>query len=73
MPLPSAVPPQLPLYQYQSAPVPRLPPLIPIVVEFPEQIDELMLAADIADVETVPTCTSILTQLVVLQVPSART
>lgn len=35
LPVPAEVPPQLPLYHLQVAPVPRLPPLIVRVVVFP--------------------------------------
>ena len=36
-PLPSNVPPQLPLYHFQEAPVPSLPPLTVMVLLLPKQ------------------------------------
>ena len=38
LPVPTAVPPQLPLYHFQLAPVPKLPPLTLNVVVLPKQI-----------------------------------
>ncbi len=38
LPVPNVVPPQLPLYHLQLAPVPRLPPLTLKVVLFPRQM-----------------------------------
>jgi hypothetical protein len=38
VPLPIAVPPQLPVNHLQTAPVPRLPPLTESVVFLPRQI-----------------------------------
>ena len=38
LPVPTDVPPQLPLYHLQLAPVPRLPPLTLKVVFLPRQI-----------------------------------
>ena len=37
-PVPAAVPPQVPLYHFQLAPAPRLPPLTLSVVFLPRQI-----------------------------------
>ena len=38
LPVPTDVPPQLPLYHFQLAPIPRLPPLTLNVVFLPKQI-----------------------------------
>ncbi len=38
LPVPTDVPPQLPLYHFQLAPAPRLPPLTLSVVFLPRQI-----------------------------------
>ena len=38
LPVPTDVPPQLPLYHFQLAPVPKLPPLTLNVVFLPKQI-----------------------------------
>jgi len=38
LPVPTAVPPQLPLYHFQLEPIPRLPPLTLNVVFLPKQI-----------------------------------
>ena len=60
------------MYQFQLAPVPRLPPEIASVVEFPEQIGEVP-EAEVAAVDKVLTVIVVLTQVVVLQVPAAKT
>ena len=51
-PVPTAVPPQLPLYQFHVAPVPRLPPLTVKFVELPVQI-LLNGASDVTEVGSV--------------------
>ena len=66
------VPPQEPEYQYQLASDPRLPPVIPRVVEFPEHTGVIPVTAVAAE-EAVFTVTMTLTHDVVLQVPSALT
>ncbi len=69
-PLPTPVPPQLPLYHLQLAPVPRLPPEILKVVDLPWQIAEGPLIA-LTGTEVSCTVTVTLLQIVLLQVPSA--
>ena len=44
-PDPTGVPPQLPLYQYQSASEPNVPPVIPRVVDPPGQKLLLLVVA----------------------------
>ena len=66
------VPPQEPEYQFQLAAVPRLPPLIPRVVEPPVQIGDVPVT-DVAAVDLVFTVRIILIQVVVLHNPSALT
>ena len=45
-PVPTSVPPQLPLYHFQLPPVPRLPPLTLKVTEpGPQMLDDDVLAA----------------------------
>jgi hypothetical protein len=66
------VPPHEPEYQYQFAPVPKLPPEILIVAELPGQIGEVP-EADAGSVDTVLTSIVVLTQVVELQIPSAKT
>jgi hypothetical protein len=58
------------VYQFQFAPVPKLPPVIPSVILLPEQIG-LVPVAVIAGVEGVFTVTFVLAQVVVKQIPSA--
>jgi hypothetical protein len=72
-PFPSKVPVQLELYQFQFAPVPRVPPIIVSITEFPIQIEEGVAEIEVADVDKVLTVTMVLTQLVVLHVPAAFT
>jgi hypothetical protein len=60
---------QLPEYQFQTAPVPREPPLTVSVVELPLQIVVTPLMDDGA-VETEFTVTVMLAHVVVLQVPA---
>lgn len=38
VPVPAAVPPQLPLYHFQLPPTPRLPPVKPSVVLLPKNM-----------------------------------
>ena len=64
---------QAPLYQFQSAEVPNNPPVIPRVVELPWQIVENTVVADIAETEVSFTVIILLTQIVVLHIPSALT
>ena len=66
------VPPHEPVYQFQLAPVPRLPPVIPRVVFEPAQIG-VVPDAEVAGDERVLIATVTLTQVVVFNVPCART
>ena len=66
-------PPQEPLYQFQFAPVPRLPPVEPIVVEAPTQIADGDPDADTGAIESEFTVTITEAHAVVLQAPSALT
>ena len=59
------------MYQFQLAPVPKLPPVVPSVVDEPVHIVEGNAVAEAGKVEVVLTTTEILTQVVVLHVPSA--
>ena len=72
-PLPTAVPPQLPLYHCQLAPVPNAPPTTESVVLLPEQIVVAVAEAEVGSVELVLTVMVTETQAVLLQVPSTRT
>jgi hypothetical protein len=72
LPVPAAVPPQLPVYHLQAALPPRLPPFTERVMLLPlhtESFPVILLAAT----EKLLTLIVLLTQEVVLQVPSART
>lgn len=73
LPLPILLPLQPPLYQRQTPPVPKLPPLMLSVVLLPEQIVLLLAVMLLAAVEFDLTVTVTCRQPVVLQVPSART
>lgn len=72
-PVPTNVPPQLPEYHCQVAPVPSTPPVMLMVVELPAHTGLGAADALPAAVDTVLTVTVTDTQAVVLQVPSART
>ena len=72
-PLPMEEPPQLPEYHCQLAPVPREPPLTVSVVGDPEQTVAGEADAEEGADETEFTVTVVLAQVVVLQVPEART
>ena len=72
LPFPADIPPQEELYQYQFAAVPKLPPVIPKIVELPSQIDGKVAVTMLAEVvEESFTVMVIFTQVVVLQIPSA--
>ncbi len=71
-PVPRNVPPQLPLYHFQLAPVPKLPPTTVRVDESVRHIVPLEALTDVGAVEGVLTVMFIDLQIVVLQVPSAR-
>ena len=72
LPVPTETPPQLPLYHFQDAACPRLPPLTLSVVFLPRHI-VLVPVIEVAGTEVSRTFTVILRQMVLLQVPSART
>lgn len=72
VPVPAAVPVQLPVNHCQDAPVPRLPPFTVSVVEEPEHNVVLPAAETDEGAELrVLTFTVVDTQLVLPQVPSA--
>lgn len=72
LPVAKAVPPHAPLYHFQLAPVPKVPPLTVNVVDAPKHIsvDPVIDAADNEESLTV-TVTDL--QTVLLQIPSALT
>ena len=72
-PVPTKVPPQLPEYQFQEAPVPSEPPVTLSVVGLEEQIGLRLALAPVGAVDGVFTLTVTLAQAVVLQVPIAAT
>ena len=72
-PLPIEEPPQFPVYHCQFAPVPSEPPLTVRVVGDPAQTEAGEAEADVGAVDCVFTVTVVDTQVVVLQVPAART
>lgn len=73
VPLPAAVPPQLAVYHCQLAPVPSDPPTTESVVLLPEQMVVDVAEIEAAGVERSLTVMVTEAQVVVLQVPSART
>lgn len=73
VPVPTYVPPQLPLYHFQTAPAPKLPPDKDNVVEAPLQMVEDVAEIDTAGNDVSLTFMVVVTQAVVLHVPSART
>ena len=68
LPVPTRVPPQLPLNHWAVAPVPALPPESVSVVEAPAQIVVVPVMA-VGAVERLLTVTVADAQVVVLQVP----
>ena len=72
LPLPTSVPPQEPLYQRTTPPVPTVPPDTVSVVEPPVQIVVVPVML-VGATESVLTVTAVEAQVVVLQVPSMRT
>ena len=72
-PVPSRVVNPGSLYQYQSAPSPRLPPVTVSVLLVPTQALSLVTEIPVGSVEGILTVTSWLTAAVVLQSPSALT
>jgi hypothetical protein len=73
LPLPTAVPPQELLYHFQSALLPRLPPLTLRVTLEPLQTESAEAVMDVGAVEKVLILMDLLAQAVLLQDPSART
>ena len=73
LPLPTAVPPQELLYHFQSALLPRLPPFTLRVTLEPLQTESAEAVMEVGAVEKVLTLMDLLVQVVVSQVPSART
>ena len=72
--MPTDVPPHEPLYQYQSAVVPKTPPVRFKVVELPWQIVDKTAATEIVEVEELSfTVIIVLMHIEVLQIPSALT
>ena len=72
-PLPTEVPPQLPLYHCHVAPLPSVPPLTDRVVGEPGQTVAGNADAEAGAVEFEFTVTVTEAQVVVLQVPCALT
>ena len=72
-PVPTAVPPQLPEYHFQYAPVPSVPPVTDRVVESPAQIVVGLAAAEDGSVESVFILTGRFTHNVFPEQPSALT
>lgn len=73
LPLPTDVPPQLPLYHCQLAPVPSEPPTTKRLVLLPGQTVVDVAVAATGAVEGLLTVMVTCAQVVLLQVPSART
>ncbi len=72
--MPADVPPQLPVYHFQLADVPRLPPLTLSVRLPPRQnVEEPEELIEIAGTDVSFTVIVMLLQMLLLQVPSART
>jgi hypothetical protein len=72
LPVPIEVPPQVPLYHFQLAALPRYPPFTLNVVEEPLHTVEVPVI-EVAGLEVSRTVTTTLLQGEFLQVPSART
>ena len=70
-PLPTGAPPHEPLYHCHEPPVPREPPVTVRVVASPVQIIEGEAEAEVGAIDKLFTVTVVVTQIVVLQVPSA--
>ena len=73
VPLPADVPPHEPLYHWNEAPVPRLPPDNVSVDELPLGMSAGDADAPVGGIDCVLAVTVVLTQPVMLAVPSART
>ena len=63
--------PHDPVYHTQVAPVPKEPPLTDNVEEEPEHIDDGVDEAELAGVDSALSVTVVLTQVVLLQSPTA--
>jgi hypothetical protein len=72
-PVPTKVPPQLPEYHCQLAPVPNDPPVLDSVTDVPSQTTEEDVDAEVGAEDKVFTVIARLAHAVVLHVPSART
>ena len=72
-PLPTLVPPQLPVYHSHVAPVPRVPPATERETPSPEQTELLDAVDPEGSVDKVSKVTVVETQFVVLQFPDALT
>lgn len=72
-PVPTRVPPQLPLYHCQLAAVPRAPPFTESVAEPPEQRLVVLVLIDVAAVDITLVLITRPEQAVVLQAPTAFT
>lgn len=57
-PVPSAVPPQEPVYHCQLAPVPRLPPFTVRVLDVPLQVLLFVMVMPVGAVDRLPTVTA---------------
>lgn len=73
LPVPTRVPPQLPLYHCQLAAVPRLPPLTVSVALPPEHTLVVVVLIELAAVEGAFVLMTTPEQAVVLQAPTAFT
>ena len=73
VPFPADVPPHETEYQFQTAPVPKVPPVLVIVEDEPLQIVDGVALIDVAAIEFVFKLTVTLLHVVVLHVPSALT
>jgi len=71
-PVPTRVPPQLPLYHFAIAPVPSVPPVYVSVEAPPGQIADVLADALVGTDELVFNVTVVFTHVVVLQSPSNR-
>jgi hypothetical protein len=67
------VPPQLLLYHFQTALLPSEPPTLVRVTLLPLQMESAVAEIEEAAIESVFTLMALLTQIELLQVPSART
>ncbi len=73
LPLPAGVPPQLPVYQRMAALLPKLPPFNRKRTLLPMQIESSLAVMLVGALEKVFTFIGLLTQAVLLHVPSIRT